>query len=560
MQLRPYQLKAIEETRLALAKDDEPVLFYMSVGGGKSICIATILQKMVARNKRILCLVSSAELVRNNSSTYRDIGGKPSVFCSSLGQKEYSDNVVFATPQSILAAMKRNAPPAGILFDMIIVDEAHNIPYHNHRSGYMRILRHYKILNPRMRLLGLTGTPFRGAGHPIVGEECLFKTQVANVGMGMLIREGYLANPVFGKHAVRGFDFSNVKIKRTGEFDEAELNAVIDKDERLTGEILREVSELVKNRNGAFIFCATVKHCHEALRSLDDARIITGITPEDERNTTLNDARMGRIKYIISVNCLMVGVDVPRFDTVVWLRPTTSLVLYTQGIGRGLRLFPDKADALILDYAGNIERHADAIEDPELLEPLKQLEYEDKPKVFECQKCSTWNTEYARRCVGLVENRRCDYYFEFKECPSCNGKNDIVARYCRVCEHELLDPNRKLSKGAEGTPLRVISAKSHIFGVGRNTRYTVHYLCHGNVSVYENYYFTNERAIRVFYGKFLKLHHPNPGPYYGKLTQRWVLERLMREVTMPHEICVVPEKNYLKIVAKRFPDIQPEAL
>ena len=113
----------------------------------------------------------------------------------------------------------------------------------------------------------------------------------------------------------------------------------------------------MKNHAGAFIFAVSKKHCEECLKSLpqNEARIITGDTPHEERKRILEGARMGQIKYLISVNCLLTGIDVTNFDICAFLRPTESLVLYVQAIGRALRLHSGKSRALILDYYKKIK-------------------------------------------------------------------------------------------------------------------------------------------------------------------------------------------------------------
>src|ERR1700733_3283622 len=449
MNLRSYQINAINETFNALLKNDDPVLFDMSVGGGKSICIGTIVKKFEDKNKRVLCLVNNTELVRNNSKAFNILGGKPSIFCASIGEKDISNNIIFATPQSIISAIKRNHPISVIIFSMIVVDEAHGINYLNDKTVFMRILRHYKQRYPSMRLLGLTGTPFRmhkTEPMSIVGDNALFKTKTANITTSYLIENEFLVKPSFGHCEVEGFDFSKCKIKNNGEFRLSDLNRVIDSKQRLTYEIMQEVKETMTQRNGAFIFCSTVEHCTEAYSSLpwDESAIITGDTPEHLRNKILNDARNGLIKYLISVNCLMVGVDVPLFDTIVWIRPTSSLLLFIQGIGRGLRLHKNKEDCLVLDYAGNIDRFSD-FDDPIINDAIKPKPEEERDYVIQCFDCNTMNTLFSRRCIGVHNKKRCEHYFEWKDCPACETQNDQCARYCRneECKKELIDPNKK---------------------------------------------------------------------------------------------------------------------
>ena len=196
-QLRPYQQQATQETWGALKKDDAPVLLMASVGAGKSLMLARILLKMQNSGKRALCLVNNAELVRSNAESFVNEGGSASIYCAALGEKCTQQSVIFGTPQSVLNGINKNEAIGQVRFNIIIVDEAHNINHLNIRSCFMRILRHYKNLYPEMRLLGATGTNFRFKGTSIVGDGCLFKSQVGNITTEQLIEYGYLIKPIF---------------------------------------------------------------------------------------------------------------------------------------------------------------------------------------------------------------------------------------------------------------------------------------------------------------------------------------------------------------------------
>ena len=162
----------------------------------------------------------------------------------------------------------------------------------------------------------------------------------------------------------------------------------------------------------------------------------------------MEKARAGIIRYLVNIAIISVGVDIPAFDTIAYLRPTESLVLLVQTMGRVLRLSAStgKRGALVLDFAGNIERHRDW-DNPILLKAVQSTVDKDKPFVIQCPACLTYNTEYARRCVGVINKKRCDYYFEFKlgPSPNCQVKNDISARHCRECHAEIIDPNEKIN-------------------------------------------------------------------------------------------------------------------
>lgn len=571
-QLYPFQLQAVKECWKALKKDDKPVLLMASVGAGKSLMLASILLTMQQAGKRALCLVNNAELVRNNCQTFIDQGGLASIYCSSLKTKDCSAPVVFGMPQSIINGIKKNEPISKIPFNIIIVDEAHCINQRNDTSLFMRILRHYKQSYAGMRLLGATGTNFRFKGESIVevptadSSECLFKSQVGNITTEHLIKEGFLVKPIFEIKPDLVIDFSKIKVKSNGQFNHKELETVVSKNARLTELICKQIIHIMEQqkRFGVFIFATTKKHALEILSHLpvDESALILGETPQDERTRILNEAREGKIKYLVNIAIISVGVDVPAYDSVAYLRPTESLVLLIQTLGRALRLSlsTNKQDALILDFAGNIDRHSDW-DNPILLDAIKSTEKE-KPHVILCPVCKMMNTEHARRCRGVTNEKRCDYYFQFKECPDdkCNAINDISVRHCRVCETEIIDPNKKLSlktNKKDGKQIEVLTAKYRISDTNKGSfRINCSYKCKDEKGRIRNYYEgfipSSDKARNFFYGNFIKKHLTKPSDWYMHIGTKARMELMLEEAKIPSYIVIKKEGRDYKIKSKLF--------
>lgn len=560
VELRPYQKEAIAQAWQALKENDNPVAMELSVGAGKSIVIASMALTMDKLNKRTLCLVNSAELVRNNSDAYKQINGTPSVFCASLLRKTYNSNTVYATPQSIIKALEKKHPLSDVIFNLIIVDECHTINPQADHSAFMRILRHYKQSYPLMRVLGLTGTPFRGSDS-IVGPHAFFKKQVGNISTQYLISKGFLVPPVFGYKEAESIDFSNCKPNKHGEFNGAQLQKAIDTKKRLTWHILQEAQVILKDGNCAIIFCATKRHCFEAFDALPEgtARIILGDTPDKERHEALTLARECKIKWLISVNCLLVGVNIPKLDGIVWLRPTSSLLLYIQGIGRGLRLAEGKTHCTILDYADNASRFQD-IDDPIINQALKPPPEKEQAYIFPCHCCNTLNTAYARRCIGISGNQRCEHYFAWKECDSCKEPNDTTARQCRKCNKELIDPNNKLKKSASNITVEVEVKKCKYWTQesGRYTAWRAAYLYQipsGGIREIQEYYTpaSSDKAKNIFYTKFVKLHLRDASFWYPHLTKSTYLQTMTTKAMTPTHLVLKWNNNEWKIFKRIFP-------
>ncbi len=565
-ELRLYQKKAVQECWNVLKETDDPVLLMASVGSGKSLMLADILIRMLKLGKRALCLVNNAELVRNNCATFIEQGGEASIYCAGLGHKDVKKSIIFGTPQSILNGINKNETIGKIKFNLIIVDEAHSIDCSNHRSSFMRILRHYKCEYSEMRVLGATGTNFRFKGTEIIGPNSLFKKQVGNITTEYLIKENYLIDPNFKIDPSLVIDFSKVKIKSNGKFDSKDLDLVISENARLTELICKQIIHIMETqgRFGAFIFATSKKHAEEIMGHLphEQTALILGETPQDERTRILENARIGLIKYLVNIAIISVGVDVPAFDTLAYLRPTESLVLLVQTMGRVLRLSPntDKTEALVLDFAGNIERHSHW-DNPILLKAVKQALEDTKPKVIKCPACMELNTESARRCIGITNDKRCDYYFEFKECPNekCKTKNDIAARPCRICDSEIIDPNEKLKliSSTEGLKtFEVIETKYGVSDSKTGFRINCMYRCKDNKgkisAFYESYTPTSDKAKNVFYGQFIKKHCDKPSDWYHYLDQREKMNEMLQQVKNPSHLMLHQDDKGYKIKRKIF--------
>lgn len=572
-QLRNYQKIAVQECWNALIKDDSPVLLMASVGAGKSLMLADILLRMHRTGKHALCLVNNAQLVRNNCETFNLQGGESSIYCAALKSKDHSKSIIFGTPQTILNGINKNEAIAKIQFNLIIVDEAHSINYLNNGSCFMRILRHYKTEYPAMRVLGATGTNFRYKGFSIVGDECLFKTQVGNISTEYLINNEFLVNPEFKIDERLIIDFSKLKLRQNGKFNEKELGAVINQSHEVTKAICKQIIHVLseQNRSGVFIFATNKSHAHEILSYLpkNESALILGETKEDERTRIIEESRQGKIKYLVNISIISVGIDIPSFDTVAYMRPTESLVLLVQTMGRALRLSTEtgKKNALVLDFAGNIERHRDW-DNPILLDALKELE-KDKEHVIECPSCHAMNTEHARRCIGGINLQRCDYYFEFKDCPNskCGVKNDITARVCRICNSELINPDDKLNLSGIKEELKEYKVVSTSYGLSdtRNGfRINCLYKCKDSkgkfTTFYEYYSPINDLSKRVFYGQFIKKHCFESSKWYKLIDIRSKMEQMLKQANWPHTIYIKHETKGYKIKKKVFTELTLKAL
>ncbi len=457
--LRPYQRDAVSAVLKHFRRCDDPAVVVLPTGSGKSLVIAELAR--LARG-RVLVMAHVKELVEQNHTKYEAWGVRASIFSAGLKRKEADRQVVFGSIQSIA----RNLAQFGQGFTLVVIDECHRLS-EDRESQYRKVLEHLKRLNPGLKILGLTATPYRlGVGwiyryhhHGMVrGEEaCFFRDCVFELPLRLMVRQGYLTPPKLMDGAVAHYDFSALKPGRNGYYQEADLNRVVQRSGRATAQIIDQVLGQAEQRQGVMVFAATVDHAREIVDYLPpgEAALILGETAVAERDRLIGDFKQRRLRFLVNVAVLTTGFDAPHVDLIVILRPTESVSLYQQIVGRGLRLSPGKSDCLVLDYAGNnYDLYA-----PEI--GTSRPDSDSQPVMVFCPQCEFANTfwgrldadgdlieHYGRRCQGLIEERgqrrQCEFRFRFKSCEHCGAENDIAARRCGGCGAVIVDPDTRL--------------------------------------------------------------------------------------------------------------------
>lgn len=451
LQLRQYQQDAVNQTIHQLNINNEPCLIDASVSSGKTFLVAGLFEAMLNLGRNSMCLTATSELVDQNAQCYSEFVAKPSVFCASLNKKNYKLPAVFGSPQSVWVAIQKGHPIGKKFIHLLAIDECDNINFKDDKTTYMKIINHYLAINPQMRIVGLTGTPFRGKGVSIVGDDQLFKHVTAKIQMPWLVANGFVVPITYSTTEAEAYDFSNCKLQNNGKYKASEIAEAAEGKGRLTSTIIDEVVRNSQKQGGVIIFGATIAHCIEIMESLPPgiSAMLTGKTPAKERASIIKRIKSGALKYIVNVSVLTVGFSAPIISHVVWLRKTESMRLYVQGNGRGVRMEDGKTHCLVSDYAGNLDYLGD-VDDPTIVKALQDKLPEDAEYQVPCPCCDTLNTIFARRCIGFKYNqevqavKRCDYFFSFKECIKCGCENDATARECRKCGAEQIDPNKKL--------------------------------------------------------------------------------------------------------------------
>ncbi|MDR9440828.1 MAG: DEAD/DEAH box helicase, partial [Halomonas sp.] len=417
--LRSYQQETVRRVVAHFRSSSDPAVVVLPTGSGKSLVIAELAR--LARG-RVLVLAHVRELVAQNHAKYLAYGLDADIFSAGLGRKESGRQVVFGSVQSVVRNLERFAAPDHPRgsFTLLVIDECHRVSPAEDAS-YRQVIDHLRAANPRLKVLGLTATPYRlGQGfiyhrhhHGMVrGEaDCFFRDCVFEQPLRLMVKQGYLAQPKRIDAAVERYDFSSLVPGSSGLFREEDLNRVA-AGHRATPGIIAEVVARAAERQGVMLFAATVAHAEEVLGYLPvgEAALVTGETPSTERERLIDAFKARRLKYLVNVAVLTTGFDAPHVDLIAILRPTESVSLYQQIVGRGLRLSPGKRDCLILDYAGNPwDLYA-----PEVGSPKPASDSE--PVQVECPQCGHANLfwgkrdgevvieHFGRRCQGLVDD------------------------------------------------------------------------------------------------------------------------------------------------------------
>lgn len=461
--LRPYQADSVKSVIHYFRKHQTPAVLVLPTGAGKSLVIAELAR--LAKG-RVLVLAHVKELVEQNHEKYEGYGLKGSIFSAGLGRKETDQQVVFASVQSVV----RNLDSFSNQFSLLVIDECHRVPDEKN-SSYQKVITHLRENNSGIKVLGLTATPYRlGMGwiyqyhtrgqvrsdEPRFFRDCIFELPIR-----YLLDEGFLTPARMIDAPVLSYDFSQLKPASTGRYKEAELDMVIEQSKRATPQIVDQIIHLAQDKLGIMVFAATVRHAQEILGLLPagEASIVIGDTPTLERDQIINDFKERRIKFLVNVSVLTTGFDAPHVDLIAILRPTESISLYQQIVGRGLRLAPGKKECLVLDYAGN----SYDLYQPEVGDPKPDSDSEII--TIPCPACGFNNNfwgkldsngllleHFGRKCQGYFtdedtgEREHCNYRFRAKYCGECGADNDIAARICHECDATLVDPDKKLKE------------------------------------------------------------------------------------------------------------------
>ncbi|WP_421717470.1 DEAD/DEAH box helicase [Algiphilus sp.] len=401
IQLRGYQREAVDAIFDYFESPDGTgnPLAVLPTGSGKSLILADfVAQTMQAwPDQRILACTHVGELVEQDAKALFSYwpGAPAGIYSAHMNSRDLSQPVTFASIQSVIHRVTELGH-----VDLLIVDEAHLIPPKN-AGQYRTLIDALAKVNPRLRVIGLTATPWRlGQGRLIDGDDALFHAYAYELPVRRLIDEGWLSPLTTGPVRER-VNLEGVKV-RQGEFAAGDLQQRMRSPDKMHA-VVQQTCEMAADRKGWLVFAAGVEHAEELAALFRATGVttgcITGRTPKAERERFITEYRAQRLRCLVNVSVLTTGFDAPHTDALAFARPTMSPVLWSQMLGRGMRLSPEtgKTDCLVLDFAGNLERlgPVDDIRPPRA--PGKRDEPGDAPAKM-CDQCGALMHLSAREC------------------------------------------------------------------------------------------------------------------------------------------------------------------
>jgi len=382
--LRDYQEEAL--TKLfeywEHEKGKAPIIA-APTGSGKSAIIGEFCRRVCTETPsvKIMVLAHVRELLTQNEKELRAIWPDAStgIYSAGLGKKQTMAQITFAGIQSVYSHVYDFGK-----VDIVIVDECHLIP-RDADTRYGKFFKDMKIANPDVVIFGLSASPYRlDSGMLHEGKNALFDGIAYSVDIKKLINDGYLVN-VISKGGIKKIDLAGVKIQ-AGDYAPGELAHAADSPELIKAAV-NEIVECGNDRKAWLVFCSGVEHAEHVANAVKqhgiDCEVITGDTQKEKRDDVISKFKNGKLRSIANVGVMTTGINIPRCDLIALLTSTRSTGKYIQMVGRSMRPYPEKENALLLDYGGNVVEHGpiDAVDpvkrktvfgDPIKASPLKE--------------------------------------------------------------------------------------------------------------------------------------------------------------------------------------------
>jgi superfamily II DNA or RNA helicase len=370
LNLRPYQQQAINDLRAAFRNGAQAPLLVAPTGAGKTIIFSAIAAAAAAKGRSGLVLVHRRELITQASRKLNEADVAHGIIAA--GMEGANASIQVASVQTLIRRLQKITTPP----DLIIIDEAH----HAAAGSWQAIINHW----PDVPLIGVTATPCRLDGK---GLGNVFDTLIQGPSVQMLTSAGYLSPArIYAPPMVA--DLSGIK-RRAGDYA---IDQAADAMTRptVTGDAIKHYRTLAGDQQ-AIAFCCSINHAV----SVRDSFATAGINSElllgntSDRDAVVGRFATGETRILVTVDVVSEGFDIPAAGCAILLRPTQSLGLYLQQVGRVLRTAPGKKHAIILDHVGNVTRHGwpDDVRPWSLEHGAPKQNGQSAPSVRTCPEC-----------------------------------------------------------------------------------------------------------------------------------------------------------------------------
>ncbi len=548
-------------------------MIVLPTGAGKSLIIAELAK--LAKG-RVLVLAHVKELVEQNHKKFISHDLEAGIYSAGLNQKDSKEKVIFGSIQSVARASESFFTD----FSLLVIDECHRVSADDD-TQYGQVIDKIRVENPQLCILGLTATPYRldsgwiyqynYQGFICSAETRVFKKCIYDLTLRKMIESGFLTQPVQIDAPVASYDFSSLKLQTGKErFSLEEIEAILKDQARITPVIIQNIVEMAADRKGVIIFTASVRHAAEIMNYLPHGKsaLVIGDTPSDERDATIASFKAQKIKFLVNVSVLTTGFDAPHVDLIAILRPTESVSLYQQIVGRGLRLFEGKTDCLVLDYTGVPHD----IFSPQIHE--RKPTHDSVPVKVACPNCAHENDfwgvvnqdglvieHFGQKCKGALESTAtgelvpCGFRYRSKSCERCGTENDLDAPKCVNCSVIFVDDEAKLRHAFAMKDAHVMQPDSMTFerktDKKGNDRLEVRYYDLNAQSLSEVYFFNTPQDAKVFYYNFSRMHNrlPERRLDVSSIDEALEVQSLFR---LPLFIIARKQEKYWKIREKMF--------
>ena len=341
-QLRPYQLDIIQQIFAHWFNGSSAVAMQLPTGAGKTIIFTAVANEFIAMGEPVLVIAHRTELITQAAAKLSKVTERPIGIIRS-GIKPLPDSLIQVA--SIQTLIRRNPPPASL----VIFDEAH----HCHSKSYATVMKHYRERGAY--ILGCTATPARTDGRGLrylYSGTPGFDVLIKGSSVRELIEQKYLAPfKIYSPNSI--IDAEEAKIRTTGgDYNQKQLADLVEKT-LIIGDAVDTWKQHAYLKR-TVLFAVSVKHSKELAQGFRDAGIsamhLDGKTPKKERLALLSAFEQGQILVLCQNSIVTEGVDIPGIEAIQLVRPTKSLIVWFQAIGRALRPAPNKETAIIIDH------------------------------------------------------------------------------------------------------------------------------------------------------------------------------------------------------------------